>query len=320
LRTDKNPEDIRKEKADDEAPPQTSAKDMEKSQTAGNDLIIDGVKITHPDKIMFDDPEITKADVIRYYEKVAEYMLPYVSHRVLSIVRCPKGITETCFFKKHPGPDSKGVVTIPVPSNDGETENYFYIENASGLISEAQMGTLEFHTWGSRIENLEKPDMMVFDLDPDVGMELEQVRQGVKDVRSILTELSIKSYLKTSGGKGYHVVVPFKPAASWDVFHDFARRVAEVMEQKWPDRYTSNVRKEKRKNKIFIDWIRNGRGATSISPYSIRARKGAKVSMPIAWDELETVAPDGISMADALARIGGNDPWKDFFRNDQVLK
>jgi bifunctional non-homologous end joining protein LigD len=116
------------------------------------------------------------------------------------------------------------------------------------------------------------------------------------------------------------VVVPFKPVASWDVFHDFAKRVAEVMEQKWPDRYTSNVRKEKRKNKIFIDWIRNGRGATSVSPYSIRARKGAKVSMPIAWDELETVAPDGITMEDALQRIGGNDPWKDFFQNNQVLK
>ncbi len=321
LRTDKNPKDIRKEKADEETQPQTFAKNMEKSMEAvGNNLIIEGVKITHPDKIMFSDPEITKADVIRYYQNVAAYMLPYVSHRILSIVRCPKGIAQTCFFKKHPGTDSKGVVAIPVPANDGETEKYFYIENASGLISEAQMGTLEFHTWGCRVDNLEKPDVMVFDLDPDEGMDLDTIRRGVTDLKSILTELSINSYLKTSGGKGYHVVVPFKPAASWDVFHDFAKRVAEVMEQKWPDRYTSNIRKEKRKNKIFIDWIRNGRGATSISPYSIRARKGARVSMPISWDELETVAPDGIGMADALLRIGGNDPWKGFFQNNQVLK
>jgi len=161
---------------------------------------------------------------------------------------------------------------------------------------------------------------MVFDLDPDEGMDLSMVRQGAQDIRSILTELSLDSYLKTSGGKGYHVVVPLKPAADWNIFYDFARRVAEVMEQKWPERYTSNVRKAKRTNKIFIDWIRNGRGATSIAPYSLRARKGAKVSMPITWDELYTVAPDGISMADALLRIAGNDPWEDFFRNNQMLK
>ena len=321
LRTDKSPKDIKKEEADDEAQPQASAGNVEKPmKAADDDLIIEGVKITHPEKIMFHDPDITKADVIRYYEKAAAHMLPYVSNRILSIVRCPKGISQSCFFKKHPGSDSKGVVSVSIPTNDGETEDYFYIENASGLISEAQMGTLEFHTWGSRVDKLENPDVMVFDLDPDEGMDLETVRQGVKDVKSILAELSLNSYLKTSGGKGYHVVVPFKPVASWDVFHDFAKRIAEVMEQKWPDRYTSNIRKEKRKNKIFIDWIRNGRGATSVSPYSIRAREGAKVSMPIAWDDLETVAPDGITMEDALQRIGGNDPWKDFFQNNQVLK
>ena len=182
------------------------------------------------------------------------------------------------------------------------------------------MGTLEFHIWGSHVDELEKPDMMVFDLDPDEGMDLDEVRQGVKDVKSILTELSLKSYLKTSGGKGYHVVVPLKSTVSWDTFHDFARRVAEVMEQKWPDRYTSNVRKAKRTNKIFIDWIRNGRGATSIAPYSIRARKGAKVSMPIAWEELDTIAPDGISMMDAIARLSASDPWEHFFENNQMLK
>ncbi|MDP4159949.1 MAG: DNA ligase, partial [Bacillota bacterium] len=155
---------------------------------------------------------------------------------------------------------------------------------------------------------------------PDEGMDLSRVRQGVRDTKTILAELSLNSYLKTSGGKGYHVVVPLKPAVAWDGFHDFARRVAEVMEQKWPDRYTSNVRKAKRTNKIFIDWIRNGRGATSIAPYSLRARKGAGVSMPIAWDELDTVAPNGVDMAEALRRICGNDPWQDFFRNNQQLK
>jgi bifunctional non-homologous end joining protein LigD len=283
------------------------------------DLIIEGVKISSPDKIIYNELDITKEEVIRYYSKVADKMLPYVRHRILSIVRCPKGVSQACFYKKHPGPGSKGIITMPVSTGDDETGEYFYIENATGLISEAQMGTLEFHIWGSSVDNLEMPDMMVFDLDPDEGMDLDKVRQGVIDIRSILDELNLKSYLKISGGKGYHVVIPLKPTADWDKFHDFARQVAEVMENKWPERYTSNVRKAKRKGKIFIDWIRNARGATSIAPYSLRARKGAKVSMPIFWEELYTVAPDGINMEDALLRIEKKDPWEDFFQNSQSI-
>lgn len=325
LRTDKNPGDISREKADDKTYPQSYPQEAERAMEASakerfvSDIIIEGIKITSPDKVMFDDPEIKKADVIRYYQKVAERMLPYVSHRILSIVRCPKGIAQTCFYKKHPEQGSKGIITIPVSNSSGDPEVYFYLESVPGLISEAQMNTLEFHTWGSRVDELEKPDMLVFDLDPDEGMELTTVRQGVQDLKSLLDELSLNSYLKTSGGKGYHVVVPLKPAGSWDAFRDFAKRIAMVMEQKWPDRYTSNVRKANRKNKIFIDWIRNTRGATSIAPYSIRARKGAGVSMPIAWAELNAVTPNGVTMVDALLRIGGNDPWRDFFQNDQKL-
>jgi len=289
-------------------------------EAKGNTIVIDGIRITNPAKVIFTDPEITKADVIHYYAQVSERMLPYVSHRVLSIVRCPKGISQTCFYKKHPIPSSKEVVTISVANSDKEMEDYFYIGNRSGLIYEAQMGTIEFHTWGSRVDTLEKPDIMVFDLDPDEGMDLSRVRQGVRDMKQILNELSLNSYLKTSGGKGYHVVVPFKPTATWEVFHNFAKRVAQVMEQKWPDRYTSNVRKAKRTDKIFIDWIRNGRGATSIAPYSLRAREGAGVSMPIAWEELDKVRPDGINITEVLQRIGGNDPWLNFHRNQQQLR
>ena len=214
---------------------------------------------------------------------------------------------------QHPGPGSKGIVTIS--END-----YFYIENLTGLISEGQMGTLEFHIWGSSVDKIEMPDMMVFDLDPDEGMDLDRVRQGVEDIKSILDELKLNSYLKISGGKGYHVVVPLKPSATWDKFRDFSRQVVEVMEYKWPERYTSNVRKANRKDKIFIDWIRNARGATSIAPYSLRARKGAKVSVPISWDELYLVEPDGINMKEALLRIDGHDPWEGFFENNQMIK
>lgn len=319
LRTDKDTRDIKREKPEDEIEFHSNSEE-EKSMEVIQGLVIEGVKITSPDKVIFNDPKITKEDVIRYYSKVSDRMLPYVRHRILSIVRCPRGISQVCFYKKHPGHGSKGIVTIPLSSSGGEIEDYFYIENVSGIISEAQMGTLEFHTWGSSVYELEKPDMMVFDLDPDEGIDIDRVRQGAEDIKSILDELSLKSYLKTSGGKGYHVVVPLKPSATWDKFHDFAKQVAEVMEHKWPDRYTSNVRKTKRTDKIFIDWIRNARGATSIAPFSLRARKGAKVSMPIGWDELYTVAPDGINMEDALSRIAKNDPWKDFFHNNQMLK
>lgn len=321
LRHDKPPKEIQMDSLD-KTVTKTHSEPASQPETAppGGPLVIGGITISHPDKVIFEQPRTTKADVVRYYAAVAERMLPHIRCRILSIVRCPKGVAEACFFKKHPGPGSKGVVTVPILSSKGETEEYFYIEEPEGLIAEAQMGTLEFHVWGSRVDHLEQPDLMVFDLDPDEGMPLDQVRQGVRDLKHILDELSLQCYLKTSGGKGYHVVVPFTPSADWDAFYQFARQVAEVMEKTWPDRYTTNVRKEKRKNKIFIDWIRNGRGATSVAPYSLRAREGATVSMPIRWDELDTVAPGQITMAQALERLDRPDPWQDFWQVQQQLK
>ncbi|MDR7870438.1 MAG: DNA ligase D [Tissierellaceae bacterium] len=317
LRIDKNPKDVIREKSMDNEEIESEVSNTGLIDAKG--ISVEGVRITSPDKIIFDDPAITKIDVINYYEKVSQRMLPYIENRILSIVRCPKGVSDTCFYKKHPGHSSKDVTTIPILNSSGETKEYFYIDDVKGLITEVQMGTLEFHTWGSNVHALENPDIMVFDLDPDEGMDLDRVRQGVKDLKSILKDLSLNSYLKTSGGKGYHVIVPLIPSVTWDAFNDFAKGVAQVMEKKWPERYTSNIRMASRKDKIFIDWIRNGRGATSIAPYSLRARKGAKVSMPIFWDELDTVAPDGIDMAEALLRINKDDPWQDFFKNNQKL-
>ncbi len=287
---------------------------------AGPDRPVAGVTITHPEKILYTESGITKGDIARYYLAVATRMLPYLAGRLVSAVRCPDGVGEGCFYKKHPAGDTYGVAAVPVPVSGGGTGDYYTIPDAYGLLSEVRMNTLEFHIWGSRIETLEKPDMMVFDLDPDEGMDLARVRQGVRDLKGMLDQLSLVSYLKTSGGKGYHVVIPFRPAAGWDAFHDFARNTAKAMEAAWPDRYTSNVRKDRRNNRIFIDWIRNGRGATSIAPYSVRARNGAPVSMPISWKELDTVAPNGISMAEAVKRLRRKDPWADFFDNGQQLK
>lgn len=283
-------------------------------------MTIEGIKITSPSKILFEDSDITKEDVVRYYASVSKRMLPFVEKRIVSAVRCPRGVDQPCFFKKHPQQKGKGIVIADIPNSEGKMDEYFYIESAAGLVFEAQMGTLEIHTWGSKVDTLEKPDIMVFDLDPDEGMAVDQIRQGVRDLKSILDQLHLKSYLKTSGGKGYHVVVPFQPSVSWEVFYGFSKRVAEVMEKKWPDRYTSNIRKVNRANKIFIDWQRNGRGATSIAPYSLRARAGGKVSMPISWRELNKVAPNDIDMENALERLKKTDPWKDFFSHNQLLQ
>ena len=278
------------------------------------------IKITNPDKVIFTSPIVKKIDVIDYYKAVSKRMMPFVSNRILSVVRCPKGVESACFFKKHPAETpSDGIGTINITSSGGKNEEYFYIKNTEGLIWETQMGTLEFHIWGSKITDKDTPDMMVFDLDPDAEMSIKQIRQGVRDLKSILDQLNLVSYLKTSGGKGYHVVVPFKPSVKWDAFYDFSKRIVVVMENKWQDLYTSNIRKDKRKGKIFIDWVRNGRGATSIAPYSLRARQGATVSMPIFWSELDKIAPNDIKMQDALKRIKEKDPWEDFYLNRQEL-
>lgn len=326
LRTDKDVREIRAEWAGEEAAetPKTSGKKRAAPQpeaSASQGDVIEGVKISSPEKLLFPGDGITKMEVVRYYHAVAERMLPYLRGRILSIVRCPQGVEQACFFKKHPDADHSGLGIVSVKSSKGKSADYYYIRDLSGLIYEVQMNTLEFHVWGSRAEQPERPDMMVFDLDPDEGMALDRIRQGVKDLKSLLDDLSLTSYLKTSGGKGYHIVVPFEPTVDWDTFHEFARSIAVAMETKWPDRYTSNVRKDQRKGRIFIDWIRNGRGATSVAPYSIRARKGAAVSMPLSWRELSTVAPDGVDMADALERIRRRkDPWEGFFEHSQRLR
>ena len=263
-----------------------------------DDCVIEGVKITSPEKIVWG--ETTKKELALYYQKAAPRMLPHVQGRFLSAVRCPGGAQGECFFKKHP---------------DGGGEGYYCVDDVAGLLKEVQMNTLEFHVWGSRAAQPEQPDVMVFDLDPDEGLDLEAVRQGARDLKRILDELNLKSYLKTSGGKGYHVIVPFQPAADWEAFRDLARGIVQTMETKWPARYTGNVRKASRRGRVFVDWIRNTRGATSVAPYSVRNRPGLPVSMPIAWGELGKVTPGGIGMAEAIKRLKRRDPWEGFWEN-----
>ena len=273
---------------------------------------VEGIKISNPEKQIYNKPKITKIDVVKYYQKVSKRMMPYLENRLISVVRCPDGIDGEQFFKKHLEDDRIGISKVKLKNKTSKKEDYYYINDISGLINEAQMNSIEFHIWGSQVKTLEKPDIIVFDLDPDEKLSLKKLRDGVRDLKSLLDELDLKSYLKTRGGKGYHIVVPINNV-NWKETRKIAKDIATLMETKWPDKYTSNIRKDKRKGKIFIDWVRNTRGATSIAPYSLRARKNATVSMPIAWKDLDKIKPNEITMKKAIERLKLSDPWKDFF-------
>lgn len=258
---------------------------------------IKGIEISSPDKIIFPKCKITKLDVVKYYEKIAPIMLQHIQNRPLSVIRCHKNISET-FFKKHPNFKTPHTKTF---TRDGE--EYFYIDSIEGIIEQAQLGTLEFHTSGCFVQDLEKPNLMVFDLDPDEDLEIKNLRQGVLHLKEILDELKLPSHLKTSGGKGYHIVVPFSKGKSWKEFTDFSKNVALLLEAKHPTLYTTNIRKKERKNKIFIDYLRNDAHSTCVCPYSLRARENAPISMPIKWSELNKIAPNQITIKQKIKTI-----------------
>lgn len=273
---------------------------------------LEKINITSPDKLLYKKAKITKQEVVDYYKKVEKHMLPYIKNRIVSTVRCPNGVEEGSFFKKHLETKDSGIKKILLP-NKTKRNDYYYITSSSGLISEIQMNSIEFHIWGSNVNDIDYPNMMVFDLDPDETLEISKVREGVKDLKKILDELELKSYLKTSGGKGYHVVVPIKVKIKWQEFRSIAKNIAELMEKKWPEKYTSNIRKDKRKGKIFIDWLRNTKGSTSVAPYSLRVKENASVSMPIKWSELDKIKPNEITIKDAIKRLKRKNPWEDYF-------
>ena len=262
------------------------------------------IKVTNPDKIMYKQEKITKKDIIDYYEKVYDRMKPFLDNRLISTVRCPSGNTREKFFKKHFG-ENKFLKKY--------LKEFYYIPDLNGLLNEVQMNSVEFHIWGSNIKDINHPDYMVFDLDPDEKLNIKNVRDGVRDLKKVLDELNLTSYLKTSGGKGYHIVVPIKSKPTWKEFRKIAKSVALVLEEKYPDKYTSNMRMKNRKGKIFIDWVRNTKGATSVCPYSLRIRNKCTVSMPIKWSELDKIKPDDIDIKEAIRRLKLKDPWKNFW-------
>ena len=270
------------------------------------------IEITNPDKIIYKKPKITKMDIVNYYKAVSKRMLPLIENRLISTIRYPSGSKGSSFFKKHFENIHKFLGLKRIKSKKEHQNDYYYIKDINGLISEVQMNSYEFHVWGCLASDLSHADMLVFDLDPDELLSLKRLREGVKDLKSILDEYELLSFLKTSGGKGYHVVVPLNAKVTWKTARLIAKNIAELMEARWPNKYTSNMKKSKRKGKIFIDWVRNTKGATSVAPYSLRIRKKLTVSMPISWNELDKIKPDEITIEEAIKRLKRKDPWQKF--------
>jgi bifunctional non-homologous end joining protein LigD len=281
-----------------------------------------GVRLTHPGRVLFPGQGLSKADLADHYAAVADRMLPHVEKRPLSLVRCPSGSGKACFFQKHDtGGFPAAMRRVPIAEASGAKATYFHVADLAGLIAGVQMGVLEFHIWGSRIDAVEKPDRLVFDLDPDVGLDFAHVRSAAFDVRDRLAALGLKSFALLTGGKGIHVVAPLVRRAAWPEVKTFAKNFAALLETQAGDRYVANMAKAKRKGLIFVDYLRNERGSTAIAPYSTRARDGAPVATPVGWDELDAIEAANAftvkTLPTRLRQVG--DPWPGYFDARQSI-
>ncbi len=279
------------------------------------EVTVAGVKLTHPRRILYPEERVTKQMLTEYYEAVAPRMLPFVRKRPLSLYRCPGGIEKECFFQKQLGEmSSKHLRGAKV-----DDEPYVVLHDAGGLVTLAQWNVLEIHTWGCRESDLDHPDQMVFDLDPGPSVSWELIVEGAKGLRLLLEELGLKSFVKTSGGKGLHVTVPLARRQDWDEVKDFAARVARKIVEVAPKHFTVFMSKPERRGKVFIDYFRNHRGSTCVAPYSTRARPGAFVSSPVTWQELDGLQPR-FHIFQALDRLSEpEDPWQGFFELKQGI-
>lgn len=277
----------------------------------------DAVRISHPDRVVYPELGVTKLEVAQYYRAVAERMLPHVVRRPLSIVRCPRGRAEKCFFHRHHDkgfPDA--VKGVTVQEKDGPAE-HLMIEDQEGLLSLVQFGALEIHPWGCRVEALDRPDRMIFDLDPDPELDWEKVIEAALEVRQRLETLGLTGFCKTTGGKGLHVVVPLDPGPTWEHLHDFSQAFVQQMARDAPRRYVDVMTRSKRQGKIYVDFLRNNEGATAVAAYSTRSREGATVSAPLAWDEVTPrLSPVDLTVRTVPERA---DPWSDFGQVKQGL-
>lgn len=301
LRSDKDPHEI----------------SIEKPKEAGK-ASSRRIPITHPDRIIYAKENFTKQDIADYYHTVAKWMLPHILKRPLSLVRCPQGSMKPCFFNKHFTDIPEGVLPIAEKGR----EAYLEIENGIGLQNLIQRGSLEIHPWNCHSANMEAPDQIVMDFDPGPGVEFERVKEGVVELKAMLEQLGLKTFLKTTGGKGLHIQFPFEPNYSWDKIKQFAKTLTEEMVSRHPKLYVGKMTKSLRNKKIFLDYLRNGRGATAVAPYSLRARPISAVAMPLAWKELATLkAPNQFTLPKALQYLKKRraDPWKDYLSVRQKI-
>ncbi|HET8534118.1 MAG TPA: DNA ligase D, partial [Sphingomicrobium sp.] len=247
-----------------------------------------GIEISSPDRVIFPELGLTKKELADYYATVEPLIMIDAADRPMTVIRCPGGRTGECFFQKHDkGTFGPHVKPIPIEEKDGHFEDYLYFDDIRGLLACVQMGTIEFHGWGSKVDKVEYPDRLVFDLDPDVGLDFNKVKAAAVRLRELLEGLGLKSFPLLSGGKGIHVVVPLDASKDWPTVKSFADRFSRAISEAEPQTFTANIRKVQRKGRIFLDWLRNQRGATAVMPYSARAREGAPVAAPIAWEEID---------------------------------
>ncbi|MHA6297182.1 DNA ligase D [Devosia sp. CAU 1758] len=270
-----------------------------------------GVRLTSPDRVVYPGQGITKAQLVAYYEEVAEAMLPHIKDRPLSLVRCPQGRTKHCFFQKHDtGGFPEQLHSKSITEKDGEKKDYFRVDDLAGLVAGTQMNVLEWHIWGSRFSDVEKPDRLVFDIDPDEALDFSAITAAATDIRDRLKDMNLKSFPMVSGGKGIHVIVPLEPRAEWPEVKAFCKAFAQAMADDEPERYTASISKARRKGRLFIDYLRNERGSTAICPWSVRSREGAPVAVPVDWDEVSGLnAANGFSLAAAAERAQSG-AWK----------
>ncbi|HUE76355.1 MAG TPA: non-homologous end-joining DNA ligase, partial [Longimicrobiales bacterium] len=275
-------------------------------------LTVAGVRISSPERVLWSGQGMTKWELFSYYEAVADVMLPQLVDRPLTLVRCPSGAEEKCFYQKHAKDSIPHVVPrVEIDESDG-AEPYMYVNGLPSLIALVQIGVLEFHVWGSRRDRLERPDRLVFDLDPDEELAFGVVARAALDLRERLTTLGLESFVKGTGGKGLHVVVPVTRRSDWEEARAFTQAVARAMVADEPDRFTAKMTKSSRAGRIYVDYLRNAWNATAIADYSTRARPGAPVAVPLSWDEVSPRAkePPSHSIRTVPARVAGNgDRW-----------
>lgn len=265
-------------------------------------------KISNPNKLMYPEDKITKEDVLNYYQEVHEYILPYIALRPLTLLRCPNDYHQ-CFYQRH-------LNETTTPKALYKTEEYLYLKDQQGLFELVQIGVLEIHPWGSTIKHLDSPDILIFDLDPAPDVAWFKVVAAAYEIKEYLAQYHLTSFVKTTGGKGLHVVIPIKPKYNWDKVQQFSQLFVQTMEQIKPDEYISKMTKAKRQGKIFIDYLRNQRSATAIAPYSTRARLHAPVATPLFWDELSKNNEDNSYTINTLPKRLQSlkqDPWENFW-------